>query len=196
VPVVEAVLPEDLSASWNVDWQCGSERCDVKQCNAKVTAKVDPEAKQSWLEVTHEVVWDEACKDFAAEPWTFQVDRYTGKERSGEFADNFVYNYWMGTQPGPATNVFTLDDGRKVAVYCSGPHEIEQQEDGNWTTVYRGTTCHDVKTGELISLDYTKRWLFTGQYDGQSYERAYFGDYESLKQDLTETNAALSYIEK
>lgn len=195
VPVVEAVLPEDLTAEWAVDWQCGSERCEVKQCNATVTAKVDPEGEESWLEVTHEVVWDEACKDFAADPWAFQVDRYTGKERSGEFVDNFVYNYWMGAKPGPATDVFTLDDGRKVAVYCSGPHEIEQQEGDNWTTVYRGTTCHDVRTGELVSLDYTKRWLFTGEFDGQSYERAYFGDYETLLQYLTDTDATLDFIQ-
>ena len=77
-----------------------------------------------------------------------------------------------------------MDDGRKVVVWCSGPHETEIEEGGGWTTVYKGNTCHDVNTGELVSLSYTKRWLFSGEYDGQKYERAYFGDFESLEQRL------------
>ena len=82
---------------------------------------------------------------FDEDSWVFEVDRYTAKERSGEFIDNFLYNYWLGVQPGPATDVYTLDDGRKVAVWCSGPHELELEEGSGWTTVYVGNTCHDVR---------------------------------------------------
>ncbi len=102
----------------------------------------------------------------------------------------------MGAQPGPATDVYTLDDGRSVAVWCSGPHELEVEESDGWTTVYKGNTCHDVRSGILVSLDYTKRWLFTGQYNDQSYERAYFGDYEAYQQRLTDANVDLLYVEK
>jgi hypothetical protein len=110
--------------------------------------------------------------------------------------DNFLYNYWLGVQPGPATDVYTLDDGRKIAVWCSGPHELEQEEGSGWTTVYVGNTCHDVETGQLVTVSYTKRWLFSGEYDGQNYERAYFGDYEVLDQYLLGSNLGLAFVEE
>jgi len=44
-------------------------------------------------------------------------------------------------------------------------------------------------------LTYTKRWLYSGEYEGQQYERAYFGDYETLDQHLVDTNVELFYIE-
>jgi hypothetical protein len=193
IPVVEALLPEDVAATWIVDWKCGSARCDIKQCKATVDAKVSSQTQQQWLEVAHDVIWDEGC--FEDDSWSFEVDRFTGRERSGEFIDNFLFSYWAGRQPGPATNVFRFENGRKVAVWCSGPHELELPEEGGWLTVYQGNTCHDVRTGELVSLSYVKRWLYSGEYEGQRYERAYFGDYESLDQYLVDTNASLSYIE-
>jgi hypothetical protein len=53
-----------------------------------------------------------------------------------------------------------------------------------------------VRTGELVSMSYTKRWLFSGEYDGQKYERAYFGDYETLDQYLVDTDVELSFVEQ
>ena len=194
IPVVQTVLPEDIEAMWAVDWTCGSERCEVTECTATVDASSQSEGDEQWLQVEHNVTWDDDC--FDSDSWVFEVDRYTARERSGQFIDNFLYNYWLGVQPGPATDVYTLDDGRKVAVWCSGPHELELGESSGWTTVYVGNTCHDVRTGELVSVSYTKRWLFTGEYDGQSYERAYFGDYEVLDQHLVDTNAELAYVEE
>ena len=194
IPVAQAVLPEDVQATWAVDWSCGSERCEVKECTATVDAISRSEGDEQWLQVEHNVTWDDEC--FDPDSWVFEVDRYTAKERSGQFIDNFLYNYWLGVQPGPATDVYTMDDGRKVAVWCSGPHELELEESSGWTTVYAGNTCHDVRTGELVTVSYTKRWLFTGEYDGQKYERAYFGDYEALDQRLVDTNADLSFVEE
>jgi hypothetical protein len=193
IPVIAPLLPDDVQASWQVDWACGSERCEVKSCGATINAKAGDATNEQWLQIEHDVTWDNDC--FETDSWLFEVDRFSGKERSGDFVDNFLYNYWMGAQPGPATNVYLMDDGRKVAVWCSGPHEFELQESGGWTTVYEGKTCHDVGTGELVTLSYVKRWLFTGEYDGQRYERAYFGDYETLDQFLVDTNVALDLIE-
>lgn len=193
VPVVTPLFDENLEATWRVDWQCGSERCDVKHCTATVHATAGESGNQQWLQVAHEAQWADDC--FPPDSWVFQVDRYTGRERSGQFIDNFLYNYWLGMEPGPATNVFTLDDGRKVVVWCSGPHELEIAEGDGWDTVYQGETCHDVRTGTLVSLSYTKRWLFTGEYQGQQYERAYFGDYETLEQYLVDANYSLYYVD-
>jgi len=194
VPVISSLLPETVEATWHVDWTCGSERCEVKECAATVSATSQSDAEAQFLQVEHTVTWDNAC--FDEDSWVFDVDRYSGRERSGEFIDNFLYNYWLGAQPGPATDVFTMDDGREVAVWCSGPHEIELEEGSGWTTVYKGNTCHDVRTGELVSMSYTKRWLFSGEFDGQQYERAYFGDYETLDQYLVDTNVELSFVEQ
>lgn len=193
VPAVAPLFPEELTAQWHVNWECGSERCEVPQCDATITAAATEEGDQQWLEVEHSVEWADDC--FDADSWVFEVDRYTGRERSGTFVDNFLYNYWLGVQPGPVTNVYTLDDGRQVAVWCSGPQEFELPESDGWTTVYEGSTCHDVRTGELVTLNYTKRWLYTGSFDGQNYERAYFGDFETLEQYLIDSNAELSFVE-
>jgi hypothetical protein len=193
IPTVATLLPEDVSAQWHVNWYCGSARCEIQACSAVVDATSSGVTNEQWLRVEYDVDWDDAC--FEPDNWTFEVDRFTGRERSGEFVDNFLYNYWMGEQPGPATNIFVMDDGRRIAVWCSGPHEFELEEDGGWTTLYQGNTCHDVRTGELVLLNYTKRWLFTGEFEGQGYERAYFGDYETLDQYLVDTNADLFYID-
>ena len=195
MPVVQAIMPETLEASWRFDWQCGSDRCEIKQCGGIVSAKAEADGDDQWLQVEHTPLWDEGCFD-EVDPWVFEVDRYTGKERSGQLIDNFVYNYWMGAQPGPATDVYTLDDGRSVVVWCSGPHELEIEESDGWTTVYKGSTCHEVQTGELVFLEYNKRWLFTGEYGDQQYERAYFGDFETYEQRLVDTNVDLLYVEK
>lgn len=194
VPVAEQLLNRNLSAQWQVDWQCGSERCEVKSCSAEVTAGVSRTPTQELLAIEHEVKWDDTC--FATDAWVFDVNQFTGKERTGEYENNFLYGYWLGRDPGEANGVYELDKERAVAVTCSGPHTVEIEEGAGWTTVYEGNTCHDVRTGMLVLLSYNKRWLFTGDFEGQKYERAYFGDNETLNQRLVDTDVELQFVEK
>lgn len=189
----EPLLPDDLEATWDLDWQCGSTRCAVEECLAVVSGTVSDYDSGQWLPVEHDVAWADSC--FPADTWAFEVDPYTGNERTGEFEDNFLYRYWVGTQPGEANGVYELEDGRDIAVWCSGPHSVEISEGDGWISVYEGETCHDVRTGLLVLLNYTKRWLYSGEFDGQTYERAYFGDSESLQQQLAETNMELLFVE-
>ncbi|MBX3013518.1 MAG: SH3 domain-containing protein [Caldilineaceae bacterium] len=193
VPVTGPLFQEDLTAEWAVDWQCGSERCEVKECSATVTANVERAPTQQLLAVEHEVTWDDTC--FATDAWVFEVNQFTGKERTGEYENNFLYGYWLGREPGNPNGAYELN-GEAIAVTCSGPHTVEIEEGGGWTTVYEGNTCHDMRTGMLVLLSYNKRWLFTGDFEGQSYERAYFGDNESLNQRLVDTNVELEVVEE
>lgn len=194
VPIIEPLLPTTLEASWQVDWACGSERCEIKQCEGSIKAQATNENTEQWLQVEHNVVWDDGC--FEDDSWVFEVDRFSGQERSGAFVDDFRYNYWLGAQPGPATNVFTFEDGRQIAAWCGTEQEFDVPVGDGWTNAVRGYTCHDVRTGEMVYINYTTRWLYTGEYEGQNYERAYFGDYETLEQYLVATNAELSFLEK
>jgi hypothetical protein len=197
VPVVtagEALLPPDLSAAWSVDWSCNSDRCEVKQCSADVQAVVTRPVSNGYLPVEHTVTWAGEC--FNTDAWTFEVDQATGEERSGEARDNFLYGYWLGAEPGEPNGVLPLDDDRGVVVFCSEPQKVEIEEGGGWTTVYEGSTCHDVQTGMLVYMNYVKRWLFTGEFEGKTYDRAYFGDSEELEQRLVETNVELDYADK
>jgi hypothetical protein len=194
VAVSEQLLRPDLASTWEVDWQCGSERCEVKRCSALVEATVDGAANQQLLTVNHEVTWDDTC--FATDAWIFEVNQFSGSEQTNQYKDNFLYGYWLGGSPGAANGAYTLPDNRTTAVWCSGPHTVEIEEGGGWTTVYEGNTCHDVRTGMLVVLSYNKRWLFTGEFEGQSYDRAYFGDNETLRQRLLETNVELSFVEE
>ena len=67
----ETLLNSDLTAKWNVDWQCGSERCTVKQCSATVEAAVKRPNNSQWLPIEHNVTWDKTCFSTA--------QRYTGR---------------------------------------------------------------------------------------------------------------------
>jgi hypothetical protein len=194
VAISQPVFGPDLSAEWSVDWQCGSERCEVKECTATVAANVNRDIAQQLLPIDHQVTWADAC--FETDSWIFEVDQYTGQERTGEYEANFLYSYWLGKEPGEANGVYRFDNGQAIAVHCSGPHEVEVEEEGGWTTVYEGNTCHDLRTGMLVYLSYNKRWLFTGEYECQTYDRAYFGDFESLEQKLVDTNATLLYVQE
>ena len=189
----EPLLSDDFEATWDLDWQCGSTRCLVESCPAVVTAKASESNAAQWIPIEHDVAWEDSC--FPADTWAFEIDQFNGQERTGEFIENFLYRYWVGAEPGEANGVVELADGRNVAVWCSGPHSVEINEGDGWTTVYDGNTCHDVRTGLLVLLSYTKRWLYSGEYDGQSYERAYFGDSESLQQKLSDTNLELMFVE-
>ncbi len=197
VPVLatgDALLPADLTANWKVDWSCNSDRCDVKQCSADVLAQVTRPINNGYLPVEHKVTWADEC--FNTDAWTFDVDQLTGQERSGEAKDNFLYGYWLGAKPGDANGVLPLDTKRGVVVYCSDPQKVEIEEGGGWTTVYEGNTCHDVRTGMLVYMNYTKRWLYTGEFEGKTYDRAYFGDSEKLEQKLVDTNIDLEFADK
>lgn len=193
VPAAEARLNEDLTSLWNVDWECGSERCDISECTATVEASVDEDSTSQWLRVDHRVLWAETC--FSTDEWFFEVNRVTGLERSGEQEENFLYRYWVGPFVETANKVFEMPDGKRVAASCTGPFDVEVDEGDGWTTVYTGNTCHDIRTGMLLSLTYEKRWLFTGEFEGETYERAYFNDFEVMEQNLAETNLQLSYLD-
>jgi len=194
VAISQQLLRPDLAGSWEVDWQCGSDRCEVKQCAAAVEASANDTSGQQLLTIDHEVVWDDSC--FATDSWIFEVNQLNGRERTGQYEENFLYGYWLGSNPGEANGVYTLPDDQAVAVWCSGPHTVEIEEGAGWTTVYEGNTCHDVRTGVLVVLSYNKRWLFSGEFEGQSYDRAYFGDNETLRQRLTDTNLELSFVQR
>lgn len=188
----EPLLPEELEAVWDVDWSCGSERCSVQQCTATVTAS-GTAISGDWTSVDHLVEWDDEC--FPPDQWVFEISRLDGTERTGDFADNFLYGYWLGREPGEYNGVYSMDDDLFVAVSCSDTQSVEINEGDGWTSVYEGQSCHDVATGVLVLLNYTKRWLYTGEYDGNTYDRAYFGDSERLEQRLVDTTVPLALVE-
>ena len=197
VPVTasaELLLDPALTAEWAVDWSCFSDRCPVRACVANVTAEVNRDPTNNFLPVEHTVVWAEDC--FNTDAWTFEVDQTTGKEKNGEADDNFLYSYWLGEKPGAANGVYPLENNQGIMVYCNGPEKVEIEEGGGWTTVYEGNTCHDVETGMLVYMNYVKRWLFSGDFEGKTYDRAYFGDSERLVQQLTETTAPVGLVDK
>ena len=187
----EPVLEDGLEATWEVDWECRSDRCAIPECKATVTATADS-PEQQYLQVEHNLTWEDAC--FDDDSWIFEVDRYTGRERTGDFANNFLYSYWMGSEPGEPNGVYRYSDDKGIAVWCTEEEDVEIEEGNGWTTIYEGSTCHDVKTGALILLEYTKRWLYTGEYDGNTYNRAYFGDSETLEQRLVDTNIDMEFV--
>jgi hypothetical protein len=188
------LLDSDLNAKWAVSWECDSERCQIRQCDAEVDAIVSRPSASGFLPVEHTVTWDDAC--FSTDAWTFDVNQSTGKERTGEAEQNFLYGYWLGAAPGEAVGVYPYDGDEGIKVYCSGPHSVEIEEGGGWTTIYQGNTCHDVSTGMLVYMNYTKRWLYTGDYDGKTYTRAFFGDIETLEQRLIDTNTSVALVVK
>lgn len=200
VPIVaslasaQPLFDSDLVAKWAVDWQCDSDRCQIRQCDAEVDAVVTRQPSSGFLPVEHTVTWDGAC--FSTDSWTFEVNQNTGKERTGEAEQNFLYGYWMGAKPGDAVGVFPFDGNEGIEVHCSGPHSVEIEEGGGWTTIYQGNTCHDVNTGMLVYMNYTKRWLYTGDYDGKTYTRAFFGDIEKLEQRLIDVNTPVALVIK
>lgn len=196
IPIAEGtepILPQEIEAEWAVDWQCNSDRCTVDECQASVVAAGANPDNQRWIAVDHVVTWDNSC--FPPDQWVFEIDQFMGSERTGDFDDNFLYSYWLGAESGDFNGVYQMDDERNVAVWCSGPYNVEINEGDGWATVYEGRTCHDLKTGMITLLSYTKRWLYTGEFDGQTYDRAYFGDSETLEQRLIETNVELAYVE-
>lgn len=193
IPIYDSLFNEVLGATWDVQWQCGSERCEIQSCNATVEATVNNVEGQQWLQVDHAVTWDETC--FSTDEWVFEVNRFSGTERNGQDEENFLYRYWIGPQSEKPNAIYRLDDGRQIAAYCSGAHTVELEEGDSWSTIYEGETCHDIRTGLLLALSYEKRWLFTGEFEGTTYEREYFGDFEMLTQGLVDTSANVLYLD-
>ncbi len=191
--VVGELLPADLTAEWSVSYECSSDRCVVPVCDGAMTASVRNADDKRWLEVERKVEWTDNCGEQAT--WIHQLDRFTGNERFANSTDLFLFNYWMGAAVGEANSVFTLPNGQQVLAWCSGPQSAEVEEADGWTTVYEGENCYDVRTGMLVSMQYSKQWLFTGTYEGKEYDRAFFGDVENYTVQLSETNLELATVD-
>ncbi|MBX3050712.1 MAG: SH3 domain-containing protein [Caldilineaceae bacterium] len=186
--VLRPLFPDDLTATWDVSYQCGSERCPVAECAAQVSASVRNDADPRWLEIDRVVTWDEGCGEDST--WLHQIDRADGLERYPNSTGLFFFNYWVGAKPGPANSLYTLGNA-EIASWCGDPQTAEVEEEGGWTSAYDGVTCYDERTGMLVAMKYTKRWLFTGEFEGEEYEKAYFGDFEVYEVALKETNVEL-----
>ncbi len=192
LPVVGPLFPDDLTAVWDIQYECGSRRCAVSACAAVSRTEVLDNSDPRWLEINRIVAWEGACGEDST--WPHQIDRLEGTERYPNSTGLFFFNYWAGPRPGEANALFRLGTGEEIEAWCSGEQEAEVLEDSGWTTVYSGLTCHDVRSGMLVSMQYTKRWFFTGEFEGDRYERAYFGDFEIYRVKLEQTNARLGVI--
>lgn len=188
----DTLLSPDLQATWSINWECMSEHCQFDSCYGTATSHVRDTLDNRWLEIDRRVDWNEGC----GKPinWLTQVDRYSGQERypSGDA----LFQFWAGAKLRTAQQEITLPNERKVYVWCTGPTQAEVAEADGWTSLYDGEVCYDVRTGMLVYMSYIKRWVFTGIYEGKSYERAFFGDSETYQQLLESTNAQLSYVEE
>lgn len=192
----EALFDNTLEATWEIDWECESEenRCTIDTCTAEVLANVNRAGDGIFLPVEYNVTWADSC--FDTDSWVFEVDPFTGRERSGEYSDNFLYSYWSAAGNEEISGVFPWASDTGIVVACRGPETVEVEEGGGWTTVYEGNICHDQRTGMLVYMNYTKRWLYTGAFEGENYERAFFGDVEHLEQRLVDTSIQLQEVAK
>ena len=62
LPALQPLFPEDLSASWNVQYECGSRRCAVAECAAVSRTVIRNKRDLRWLEINRIVTWEEACR--------------------------------------------------------------------------------------------------------------------------------------
>jgi hypothetical protein len=191
-PVLGAIFPQDLQAQWDVNYACGSERCEVIKCSAVISATVRSAADPKWLEVERKVNWQDDCGENST--WLHQIDRTDGTERYESTADFFLFHFWAGVEPGPVNSLFSLAPDAQVKTWCSEEQILDLEEGDGWSARYNGMTCHDTRTGMLVAMKYTKRWLFTGDYEGETYENAYFGDFEVYEVRLNNTNVDLDYV--
>jgi hypothetical protein len=191
VDVVLALLPDDLSARWTVDYTCSSDRCEVPACSGESTAGVERNEDRIWLQVKHDVVWDEACGENSS--WERIVDRFTGQDWFGADSEDVV-SYWMGMKPGAANGLYSMSRDQQIIVWCKAIQE-EVNEGNGWIVGYTGTACYDQKSGVLTNVTYVKRWFFTGTFEEDQYLKAYFGDQESYHLRLEETNIPLRKLD-
>ncbi|MCB9155000.1 MAG: SH3 domain-containing protein [Caldilineae bacterium] len=188
VPVAGPLMPDDLSASWELRWECHGSGCNQAECLGQSEANALRVLDDRWLEVARESSWPEECGE--PEDWLTQIDRYTGKERQSS-ASATLFNIWEGANPGENTRTVDLL-GSQLAVWCTDTRTQEVEQQDGWTVLYEGQACYDTKAGVLALMQYVKRWLFSGTVNGQTFDREYFGDYEVYQQVLTGTNAPLS----
>lgn len=191
-PVIRPLFPEDLTAVWSVSYRCESDRCPVQACEGTMSIQVT-KADARWLELERSVTWDGDCGENST--WIHQIDRYTGEERYPVADELFTLRYWAGRDPGPVNAHVQVGAEQTVQAWCAREQEAELEESGGWVTVYRGTACYDAHLGMLVAMKYDKRWLFSGEYEGEVYDRAYFGDREIYEIRLEETNAPLTLAE-
>ena len=188
IPVIQPLMPDDLEATWAVRWECYGEGCSQEQCLGESQAKALQVRTTRWLEATRDVTWEGDCGQ--VEDWLAQIDRYTGKEETVTSGAPLFYA-WAGADPGPENRTVELLD-RTLSLWCTDTRTREEDRSDGWTVLYEGNACYDRTAGVLVTMEYTKRWLFTGTYGGQTYEREYFGDHEVYQQILTGTNAPLT----
>jgi hypothetical protein len=187
-PVISPLLPDKLEASWAIRWLCYADGCPQPECLGESKAQALQVRSERWLEVKREATWPEKCGQ--KEDWLVQVDRYTGQEAQSPSSPPLFY-IWMGANPGPESRSLEHLE-RALSVWCTETRTREVSQAGGWTVLIEGRACYDRVSGVLITMEYTKRWLFTGVVGGQKYERQYFGDHEVYQQVLTGTNAPLS----
>jgi hypothetical protein len=188
IPVSPPLMPDDLKATWAVRWECHSEGCKQEQCLGESQANALRVRTTRWLETKRVATWQDECGP--QEDWLTQVDRYTGKEQSVAGSEA-LFSIWAGANPGAESRVLDLS-GRTLSLWCTGTRTREVPQDQGWTVLYEGEACYDRASGIVVTLQYLKRWLYTGTFGGQTFDRQYFGDYEVYQQVLTETNAPLS----
>ena len=166
VPVIEPILPDDLEATWKVDYACRLRAVPtVKECQADIfglqTNDKGHAALDCRLTSTSEWVSTDASTTTAGRSkWIVTP----GAERDGTDRALSSTSGWV-TQTGAPTNVYTLDDGRKVVVYCTDPRNsrsiLSRRVDGATFTAQPATTC-DTGTAVWVSYTYDSS-LFTGQ---------------------------------
>lgn len=195
VPISSPLLPDDLQAAWAIHWECYAEGCPRPKCVGASEAEALQVRTERWLEVKREAIWEERCGE--REEWLTQVDRYSGAEQQSQ-ANPSLFVTWAGADPGPETKTIDLtpaqpgDPEITLSLWCTGMRTGEVEQGEGWTTLFEGEACYDRRSGVLATMQYVKRWLYSGTFGGQTYERQYFGDYEVYRQTLTDTNAPLS----
>ena len=188
VPVSSPLMPDKLEATWAIHWVCAGEECPQPECFGESKAQTLQVRDVRWLEVKREATWPDQCGK--KEDWLVQVDRYSGQETQAPTNPPLFY-MWMGANPGPENR--TMEHlGRTLSLWCTDTRTREVTQAGGWTVVIEGQACYDRGSGVLVTMEYTKRWLFTGTNGGKKYERQYFGDNEVYQQMLTGTNVPMS----
>lgn len=188
VPIRLPLMPDQLEATWAMHWLCYGEGCPQAECVGQSRAQALQVRNVRWLEVKRHSTWENNCgKD---EDWLVQVDRYSGQEAQA-VAEPPLFYVWQGADPGPENRTIA-HLGRTLSLWCTGTRTREVAQSGGWTALFEGQACYDRASGLLVTLEYVKRWLFTGTIEGKKYERQYFGDYEVYQQILVNTNVPLS----
>lgn len=191
LPVLASLFPENVDAVWDVDYQCGSERCTERVCTASITAEERSDLDQFWLVIDRTVTWADSCGQNSV--LRHQLDPFDGRDLYAGQAEVFLTDFWHGANPGPGNSLFTASDGQKVAAWCNEQLAGEVAETDGWLNTYQGVACYDLRTGILLSMRYVKRWLFSGEYAGEQYDRAYLGDFEIYEIVLNKTNIELAF---